>query len=46
MGRQFGWVVATELVGIAAVTAWCIHERRFEWIAPLDIMVVGLHFFR
>ena len=45
IGRRFGWVVATELVGIAVVTAWCIHARRFEWIAPLDIIVVGLHFF-
>jgi hypothetical protein len=45
IGRQFGWVLLTELVGIAAITAWCIHEHRFEWIAPLDILVVGLHFF-
>jgi hypothetical protein len=45
VGRQFAWTFAAEAVGCGVVSAWCIHERRFEWIVSLNDIVVGLHFF-
>ena len=42
--RQFGTIVAVEGLALTAVTLACVLNRRWALIAPLDLIVVGLHF--
>jgi hypothetical protein len=41
---RFGLIVATEVVACNLVSAICLRAHRWELIAPLTLMVVGLHF--
>jgi hypothetical protein len=44
MLRRFIPVVIAEVVGIMAVNAICVITQHFELIAPLDLLIVGIHF--
>lgn len=44
---QRGWyriITGLEYVGIFAVAAWCSITNHIEWLAPLVLVVSGLHF--
>src|SRR4051794_23147903 len=44
MMRNFGCTVVAEVVGLAVVNSLCTFYARDALMAPLDLMVVGLHF--
>jgi len=44
IARQFGVIVAVEGLALTLVTVVCVVYRRWGLIAPLDLMIVGLHF--
>ena len=44
MMRSFGFITAAEVVGILVVNALCGFYRQNALMAPLDLMIVGLHF--
>ena len=44
LGRNFGAIVGVEGLVLTAVTLACVYSRRWALIAPLDLMIVGLHF--
>ena len=44
IARQFGVIVGIEGLTLTLVTVVCVVQRRWGLIAPLDLMIVGLHF--
>ena len=44
IGRRFGAIVGVEGLVLTAVTLACVFTHRWAFIAPLDLMIVGLHF--
>jgi hypothetical protein len=42
--RRFTFIVVAEVVGIMVVNGLCSFYRRYGLMAPLDVIVVGLHF--
>jgi hypothetical protein len=44
LGRQFGAIVAIEGIALTGVTLACVFNHRWALIAPLDLIIVGLHF--
>jgi hypothetical protein len=44
LGRQFGAIAAVESLALTGVTVACVLTRRWALIAPLDLIIVGLHF--
>jgi len=42
--RRFGAIVAAEGLALTGVTLACVITHRWALIAPLDLMIVGLHF--
>jgi hypothetical protein len=44
MARRFGTIVAVEALALTLVTVACVLNRRWGLIAPLDLIIVGLHF--
>jgi hypothetical protein len=44
MMRRFTVIVVAEVLGIMVVNALCGFYRQYGLMAPLDIIVVGLHF--
>lgn len=42
--RRFGVVVGAEVLVIMAVNGVCAAYQRFVLMAPLDLLIVGLHF--
>ena len=44
MMRSFGLITAAEVVGILVVNALCGFYRQNALMAPLDLIIVGLHF--
>ncbi len=44
LGRRFGAIVGVEGLVLTVVTLACVFTHRWALIAPLDLMIVGLHF--
>jgi len=44
LGRRFGAIAGVEGLVLTIVTLACVFTRRWALIAPLDLMIVGLHF--
>ena len=44
MLRRFVYVVAAETIGIMVANSVCVAIQRLEFIVPLDIAIVGIHF--
>ena len=44
MMRRFALIVVAEVLGIMVVNALCTVYRRYGLMAPLDVIIVGLHF--
>ncbi len=42
--RQFGIIVTLEGLALTGVTLVCVFLHRWALIAPLDLIIVGLHF--
>jgi hypothetical protein len=42
--RQFAMIVAAELAAFLVVNLICVTTRHWMFIAPLDLIIVGLHF--
>ncbi len=42
--RRFTFVVVAEVIGIMVTNALCTFYRRYGLMAPLDVIIVGLHF--
>jgi hypothetical protein len=45
MARRFKWVVIGEVAAIMIVNGIASAMQYFQLIAPLDILIVGIHFF-
>jgi hypothetical protein len=44
IGRQFGWIVAGEVIAIVIVNALCVAAHRPMLIIPFAYMIIGIHF--
>ena len=44
MLRRFMWVVIGEVIAIMVVNAVCSITQHLELLAPLDLLIVGIHF--
>lgn len=44
MGRQFVWVVVAEFAAFMVVNGFLSITKRFIFIEPLDLIIVGIHF--
>ena len=42
--RNFGYIILAEVVGLAAVNSLCQIYNQYGLMAPLDLIIVGLHF--
>lgn len=45
MLRRFAWVGGAEVVAIMVVNGVCAATQHLEAIVPLDLVIVGIHFF-
>jgi hypothetical protein len=45
LGRRFGLVVLIEVVAIVIANSVCALTNQVDFIVPVDLLIVGIHFF-